>query len=287
MDFQMPMPENLKLPDTSETLQISSLALLKMLKHGRAGIPLEVMGLLLGEFIDEFTIKVVDVFSMPQSGSSVTVEDVDPVYQTEMMDLLAKTGRNESVVGWYHSHPGFGCWLSNLDMSTQSSFEQLNKRAVAVVIDPIQSVKGKVVLDAFRLMPNHGSMMGTPDCRETTSNIGYYIPPSLVATVHGLGKMYYSFYIEYKKTEMEEKMLLNMNKKSWIDNLTLAKTNSLEKSQRMKSLAENYLKMKEEEKNLTKEELAMYRIGKLDYRRHLLELCEESCNENTLNRLLT
>ena len=30
------------------------------------------------------------------------------------------------------------------------SFEQLNPRAVAVVVDPIQSVKGKVVIDAFR-----------------------------------------------------------------------------------------------------------------------------------------
>ena len=36
-----------------------------MLKHSRAGVPLEVMGLMLGEFVDEYTIKVVDVFAMP------------------------------------------------------------------------------------------------------------------------------------------------------------------------------------------------------------------------------
>lgn len=34
-------------------------------------------------------------------------------------------------MGWYHSHPGFGCWLSGVDMQTQTSFEQLNKRAVS------------------------------------------------------------------------------------------------------------------------------------------------------------
>ncbi|KAA6382115.1 MAG: hypothetical protein EZS28_022360, partial [Streblomastix strix] len=39
-------------PDHGETVQISSLALLKMLKHGRAGIPLEVMGLMLGSIVD-------------------------------------------------------------------------------------------------------------------------------------------------------------------------------------------------------------------------------------------
>lgn len=35
--------------DTAEQVYISSLALLKMLKHGRAGVPMEVMGLMLGK----------------------------------------------------------------------------------------------------------------------------------------------------------------------------------------------------------------------------------------------
>ena len=51
-----------------------------MLKHGRAGVPLEVMGLMLGSFVDEYTTVVVDVFAMPQSGSGVTVEAVDPAF---------------------------------------------------------------------------------------------------------------------------------------------------------------------------------------------------------------
>ena len=53
------------------------------------------------------------------------------------------------VVGWYHSHPGFGCWLSGVDINTQQSFEALSERAVAVVVDPIQSVKGK---QSFKLV---------------------------------------------------------------------------------------------------------------------------------------
>ena len=78
------------MPDTSETIKISSLALLKMLKHckigfftikGRAGIPFEVMGVMLGEFIDEYTVLVVDVYAMPQIATTVSVESVDPVFQ--------------------------------------------------------------------------------------------------------------------------------------------------------------------------------------------------------------
>jgi len=59
---QQPQEES-ALADTAEQVYISSLALLKMLKHGRAGVPMEVMGLMLGEFIDDYTVRVVDVFS--------------------------------------------------------------------------------------------------------------------------------------------------------------------------------------------------------------------------------
>lgn len=80
--------------DNSETVYISSLALLKMLRHGRAGVPMEVMGLMLGEFVDDYTVRVVDVFAMPQSGTGVSVEAVDHVFQTRMMDMLRQTGRH-------------------------------------------------------------------------------------------------------------------------------------------------------------------------------------------------
>jgi 26S proteasome regulatory subunit N11 len=49
---------------------------------------MEVMGLMLGDFVDEYTVKVVDVFAMPQSGTGVSVEAVDPVFQTTMLDML-------------------------------------------------------------------------------------------------------------------------------------------------------------------------------------------------------
>jgi 26S proteasome regulatory subunit N11 len=48
----------------------------------------------------------------------------------------------------------------------------LNKRAVAVVVDPRQSVKGKVVIDAFRSIPKDVMMRGG-EARQTTSNIGH------------------------------------------------------------------------------------------------------------------
>lgn len=165
-----------------------------MLKHGRAGVPLEVMGLMLGEFVDDYTVRVVDVFAMPQSGTGVSVEAVDPVFQTKMLDMLKQTGRPETVVGWYHSHPGFGPWLSSVDCNTQQAFEALNKRAVAVVIDPIQSVRGKVVIDAFRLISSQ-LIMAQQEPRQTTSNIGLLNKPSIVVR-HENFIYYYSIFLE-------------------------------------------------------------------------------------------
>ena len=82
------------------------------------------------------------------------------------------------VVGWDHSHPGFGPWLSGTDIQTQQSFEMLHQRCVAVVIDPIQSVRGKVVIDAFRLINPQSAMQGL-EPRQTTANIGFLVKPSI------------------------------------------------------------------------------------------------------------
>lgn len=259
--------------DTAETVHISSLALLKMLKHGRAGVPMEVMGLMLGEFVDDYTVKVVDVFAMPQSGTGVSVEAVDPVFQTKMLDMLKQTGRPEMVVGWYHSHPSFGCWLSGVDINTQQSFEQLNQRAVAVVIDPIQSVKGKVVIDAFRLINPQFNMMGQ-EPRQTTSNVGHLHKPSIQALIHGLNRHYYSIAIAYRKNELEEHMLLNLHKKKWMDSLAVADFEEHSSSNEttvtsMLELAKSYDKAVQEEQKLTPEELVIARVGKRDAKKHL------------------
>lgn len=267
------MPSDAPVMDTAETIYISSLALLKMLKHGRAGVPMEVMGLMLGEFVDDYTVKVVDVFAMPQSGTGVSVEAVDPVFQTNMLDMLKQTGRPEMVVGWYHSHPSFGCWLSGVDINTQQSFEQLNPRAVAVVIDPIQSVKGKVVIDAFRLITPQMHMLGQ-EPRHTTSNVGHLNKPSIQALIHGLNRQYYSIAIAYKKNELEEQMLLNLHKKKWMDSLSVKDFTEHSCSNEstvhsMLDLAKAYEKAVQEEQKLTPDELVIARVGKRDAKKHL------------------
>lgn len=275
--------------DTKETVYISSIALLKMLKHGRAGVPMEVMGLMLGEFVDDYTVNVVDVFAMPQSGTGVSVEAVDDVFQAKMMDMLKQTGRDQMVVGWYHSHPGFGCWLSSVDVNTQKSFEQLNSRAVAVVVDPIQSVMGKVVIDAFRLIDT-GALINNLEPRQTTSNTGLLNKANIQALIHGLNRHYYSLNIDYHKTAKETKMLMNLHKEQWQSGLKMydyeeKEESNLAATKSMVKIAEQYSKRIEEEKELTEEELKTRYVGRQDPKKHLSETADETLENNIVSVL--
>uniref|UniRef100_A0A7I3ZZM6 MPN domain-containing protein n=1 Tax=Physcomitrium patens TaxID=3218 RepID=A0A7I3ZZM6_PHYPA len=240
------------LVDSSEQVYISSLALLKMLKHDM------VMGLMLVEFVDEYTVCVVNVFAMPQSGTGVSVEAVDPGFQTKMLHMLKQTGRPEMVVGWYHSHPGFGCWLSGVDINTQQSFEALNQRAVAVVVDPIQSVKGKVVIDAFRLI-NLQTMMLGQEPRQTTSYVGHLNKPSIQKWTDGLVLQRYAEHGKENEATVHE----------------------------MLNLAIKYNKAVQGEDQLSPEKLAIANVGRQDAKKHLEEHVSNLMSSNIVQTLGT
>jgi len=293
MDNQLKLKQKLATEalvlDTSEQIIIYPLALLKMLKHGRAGVPMEVMGLMLGEIVDDYTVAVIDVFAMPQSGTGVSVEAVDPEFQTKMMEMLKQTGRPEMVVGWYHSHPGFGCWLSSTDCNTQQSFESLSDRAVAVVVDPIQSVKGKVVIDAFRLINPNTVVLGQ-EPRQTTSMLGHLNKPSIQDLSHGLNTHYYSIAIKYLEAEPEQNMLMSLNKKSWVDGLSLRdfkKHCSLNQDavKGLLRLSKDYDKALEVEEKMMPEQLAIKNVGKQDPKRHLEEKVDLLMTNNVVQLL--
>lgn len=252
---------------------------------------MEVMGLMLGQFVDDYTINCVDVFAMPQSGTSVSVEAVDPVFQTKMLDMLKQTGRPEMVVGWYHSHPGFGCWLSSTDINTQSSFEALNSRAVALVVDPIQSVKGKVVIDCFRLINPQLMMLGQ-EPRQTTSNIGHLQKPSIQALIHGLNRHYYSIVIDYRKNELEEQMLMNLHKRNWTSGLSLEKFEDHQLSnedvvEKMLKLTTDYNERVKQEEGKTSEQILVDNVGKIDPKRHLESSVTDLMSSNIIQCLGT
>lgn len=230
--------------EAQEHYIIHPLPLLKMIVHARKGIPFEVMGLMLGEKLNDYCITLVDVFAMPQTASNITVESFDPEFQADMMELLPKTGRPEMSIGWYHSHPGFGCWLSSTDVATQADFEKLDKRALAVVIDPIQSVKGNVVIDGFRAISN--MLVSEHELMDVNCNNGFLNEPTMTAILQGHGQSFYSVRSEFTSCSLEKRMLKKLRRSHWMRNLKIPKISHEEEAFRL----ENEIREEIEDKKL-------------------------------------
>jgi len=167
----------------------------------------------------------------------------------------------------------------------------LNPRAVAVVVDPIQSVKGKVVIDAFRTINPQLVMMGQ-EPRQTTSNVGHLNKPSIQALIHGLNRHYYSIAIDYRKSELESAMLLNLHKKRWTDGLSLTNFEQLTDTnqatlERMLSLATAYAKWLRDEATQSADERAIANVGKQEPKRHLADAVDTVLADNIVQCLGT
>ena len=254
--------------DTSETVQVSGIALLKMLKHSSSGIPLEVIGILLGRFIDDYTVSVVDVFHTPQTGNDLNGDNVEDDFQQKMKENLMKTGRVEEIIGWYHSHPGTGIWLSNVDVNTQMRREKSNQRSIAIVVDTVQSVRGRVSIGAFRCIDQISTTQGE-EPRETTSFVGHLEKPTTKQLVRGLNRQYYMLPVVSRMRDYEQRMLESLHKGRWQEGLIpndFVKNDqySLRAINKLIQNAAEYRRMILEEEGLTNEERVIKNVGKVD-----------------------
>lgn len=130
--------------------------------HARSGGSIEVMGLMTG-YILPHTIIVTDAFPLPVEGTEtrVNAQEEAYAYMVSYLELSRSAGRLENCVGWYHSHPGYGCWLSGIDVRTEQLQQGLNEPFCAVVIDPERTASsGKVEIGAFRTYKT-GNAQGT------------------------------------------------------------------------------------------------------------------------------
>jgi len=98
----------------------------------------EVMGLLAGSVYRDDKGIYVTVSKAVTSGllsSEVSVR-FDPSDMPTLFDALDRLDFEYVIVGWYHSHLGIGCFMSDTDVNTHSS--AFGASGFAVVIDPIR-----------------------------------------------------------------------------------------------------------------------------------------------------
>jgi len=206
----------LKDPNHFKRIKISAIALLKMVMHARNGGNLEVMGLMLGK-VEGSTLIVLDSFALPVEGTETRVNAGGEAneYMIQYLDLIKKVGKNENALGWYHSHPGYGCWLSGIDVSTQMLYQQFQEPWVAIVVDPTRTISsGKVEIGAFRTYPE-----GYKPPDEGPSQY-QSIPLSKIEDFGVHCKRYYSLEISYFKSGLDSNLLDLLWNKYWVNTLS-------------------------------------------------------------------
>ncbi len=77
-----------------------------------------------------------------------------------------------------------------------------------MVIDPVQSIKGRVVMDAFRSIPPQ-NIMNNSEPRCTTSNEGKLKKPQRDAMMRGLNRLFYSMIINSRTNDPNEINMLS------------------------------------------------------------------------------
>jgi len=106
----------------------------------------EIFGYLIGNILkwdDKIYIKIKELLFLlgaihSDKYSTSQIEGAAGKYERKFRRLKKRSADDSlRVVGWWHSHPDFGCFLSKTDLKTQIYFFPESYQ-VALVVDPIK-----------------------------------------------------------------------------------------------------------------------------------------------------
>lgn len=212
-------------PNYFKHVRISAVALIKMVMHARSGGELEVMGCMQG-YVAGDTFVITDAFRLPVEGTETRVNAQNDAneYLIAYTELSRAQGRPENVVGWYHSHPGYGCWLSGIDVQTQQLQQQWTEPFLAIVIDPDRTINvGKVEIGAFRTYPeNHSGATGSAVQGGKASSGAEQgdVPLAKMSEFGAHASKYYSLEISHFKSTLDAHLLDLLWQKYWVQTLS-------------------------------------------------------------------
>jgi proteasome lid subunit RPN8/RPN11 len=155
VDVQLPAEPAPPDSDAIPLVFVSRQAFDVMSVHAASDLDHEVGGILIGTLAgtDERPVVLVEValvaLHTDQSRASVTFTHDTWNHITEVMD---RDYPDKRIVGWYHTHPGFGLFLSEYDLFIHRNFFNLPWQ-LALVVDPRAQRSGLFVWE-------HGDISG-------------------------------------------------------------------------------------------------------------------------------
>ncbi len=141
-----PEPSNVRVVLTREALE-------QMWEHARSDTSKEVGGLLLGQVARSGdAVLVIVEHALVAEHTDATQGHVTFTHETwrDWYERIDRDFPDKQIVGWYHTHPGFGIFLSQFDTFIQDNFFT-KPWHVAVVIDPQRQQIGCFVRQAGQL----------------------------------------------------------------------------------------------------------------------------------------
>ena len=205
-------------PHHFKYVRISAVALIKMVMHARSGGDIEVMGLMLG-YVEHETFIVTDALRLPVEGTEtrVNAQSEADEYMVKYLERSRQVGQLENAVGWYHSHPGYGCWLSGIDVETENTQQSFSDPFLAVVIDPLRTISaGKVEIGAFRTYP----VGYKPEGQDSMGEGMAAVPMAKAADFGAHANRYYSLEVLHYKSSLDSKLLEALWNKYWVQTLS-------------------------------------------------------------------
>lgn len=139
------LPKDAALP-VGETIacRVASEVQAEIAEHAAENPSVEVGGLMIGSVYGQEGLRLVDVTGAVRGRhTQSSLGHVTFTIET-WLDLIARRqqcGANR-VVGWYHSHPGHGVFLSAADRFVHEGFFGGSSWYLALVVDPISGEQG-------------------------------------------------------------------------------------------------------------------------------------------------
>jgi proteasome lid subunit RPN8/RPN11 len=114
--------------------------MLRIEEHCFSETRIEVGGFLIGKIEAERTTVTQAVAANHTIGKSTQLTFTHDTWN-DIYATLAKLPKDVSLIGWYHSHPNFGVFLSEHDQFIQNNFFK-SKGQITIVVDPIRGRRG-------------------------------------------------------------------------------------------------------------------------------------------------
>jgi proteasome lid subunit RPN8/RPN11 len=135
-----PKTEIPQVPRNAPRVEFSGGVLQQIRQHARSSMHSEICGVLIGDASDGTTRISARIAGegAAQGGAHVTFTQDTWEYIYKVKDAQFST---LSIVGWYHSHPGFGIFLSDYDLFIHENFFNAPHQ-VAWVFDPHSDEEG-------------------------------------------------------------------------------------------------------------------------------------------------